>query len=101
MGPNRHSLLALPASAQSDFPTRPIKIVVPYSPGSGSDVLARTIAQGITERTGKAVIVENRDAGGEPFTFAVAKLATSPDVWRTSKNARDLIQCSDLGIGLA
>ena len=62
------------AHAQADFPNRPIKIVVPYSPGSGSDVLARTVAQGITEKTGKAVVVENREGGGSLIgTMAVAK----------------------------
>ena len=63
-----------PAHAQPDFPSRPIKIVVPYSAGTGSDALARTVAQGITEKTGKSVIVENRDGGGSLIgTLAVAK----------------------------
>jgi tripartite-type tricarboxylate transporter receptor subunit TctC len=69
---------ALPtlAWAQTDFPNRPIKIVVPYSPGSGSDVVARTVAQGITEKTGKAVIVENKEGAGSLIgTQAVAKSA--------------------------
>lgn len=62
------------AHAQSDFPSRPIKIVVPYSPGTGSDAVARTVAQGITEKTGKAVIVENRDGAGSLIgTMYVAK----------------------------
>ncbi|MBL0419275.1 tripartite tricarboxylate transporter substrate binding protein [Ramlibacter sp. AW1] len=65
---------ALPAHAQSDFPNRPIRIVVPYSAGTGSDALARTVAQGITDKTGKAVIVENREGGGSLIgTLAVAK----------------------------
>ena len=65
----------LPAHAQqSDFPNRPIRIVVPYSAGTGSDALARTVAQGITEKTGKAVIVENREGGGSLIgTTLVAK----------------------------
>ena len=56
--------LGTSAFAQSDFPNKPIRIVVPYSPGTGSDALARTVAQGITEKTGKQVNVENRDGGG-------------------------------------
>ena len=70
--------LGLPAlaRAQSDFPSKPIRIIVPYSPGTGSDALARTVAQGITERTGKQVNVENRDGGGSLIgTQAVVKAA--------------------------
>ena len=64
----------LPAWAQADFPSRPIKIVVPYSAGTGSDALARTVAQGVTEKTGKAMFVENRDGAGSLIgTMAVAK----------------------------
>ena len=70
--------LGLPdaARAQSDFPNKPIRIIVPYSPGTGSDALARTVAQGITEKTGKQVNVENRDGGGSLIgTQAVVKAA--------------------------
>ena len=66
--------IGLPAQAQADFPNRPIKIVVPYSAGTGSDALARTVAQGVTDKTGKPVIVENREGGGSLIgTMAVAK----------------------------
>ena len=62
------------AQAQSVYPNRPIKIVVPYSPGTGSDVLARTVAQSITEKTGHMVIIENREGGGSLIgTLAVVK----------------------------
>ena len=62
--------------AQSDYPSRPIRIVVPYSPGTGSDALARSIAQGITEKIGKVVVVENKEGGGSLIgTLAVAKAA--------------------------
>jgi len=66
--------IGLPAQAQSDYPNRPIRIIVPYSAGTGSDALARTVAQGITEKTGATVIVENREGGGSLIgTMAVAK----------------------------
>lgn len=66
------------AHAQSDFPNRPIKIIVPYSAGTGSDAVARTVAQGITEKTGKTVVVENREGGGSLIgTMAVVR--SSPD----------------------
>ena len=64
------------APAQGDFPNKPVRIVVPYSAGTGSDALARTVAQGITEKTGKQVYIENRDGGGSLIgTQAVAKAA--------------------------
>ena len=72
------ALLALPslAQAQAAFPSRPIKIIVPYSTGTGSDALARTVAQSITEKTGYTVIVENKEGGGSLIgTMAVASAA--------------------------
>jgi tripartite-type tricarboxylate transporter receptor subunit TctC len=69
-------VLGLPsiAPAQGAFPNRPIKIVVPYSAGTGSDVLARTVAQSITEKTGHTVIIDNKEGGGSLIgTQAVAK----------------------------
>lgn len=72
------ALAALPQTvwAQQEFPNRPIRIVVPYSAGTGSDVIARVIAQSITDKTGKSVIVENREGGGSLIgTQAVAKAA--------------------------
>jgi len=70
------ALLALSATtaiAQS-FPAKPVKIIVPSTPGDGSDILARSIAQKLTERWGQSVIVENRPgAGGVVGTEASAK----------------------------
>ena len=71
-------LFGLPslAQAQAVYPNRPIKIVVPYSAGTGSDALARTVAQSITEKTGHTVIVENKEGGGSLIgTMAVANAA--------------------------
>ena len=71
------ALAAGAALAQSGpFPNRPLKIIVPYSAGTGSDVLARTIGQNITEKTGQPVVIENRDGGGSLIgTMAAAKSA--------------------------
>ena len=71
------ALAASAALAQSGpFPNRPLKIIVPYSAGTGSDVLARTIGQNISEKTGQPVVIENRDGGGSLIgTMAVAKSA--------------------------
>ena len=70
------AVLATPAAWAQKFPSKPIKIVVPYTPGTGSDVLARTIAQSISEKTGFSVLVENREGAGSLIgTMAVAKAA--------------------------
>jgi tripartite-type tricarboxylate transporter receptor subunit TctC len=59
------ALAGTAALAQSGpFPNRAIKIIVPYSAGSGSDILARTIGQSVAEKSHQSVIVENRDGGG-------------------------------------
>lgn len=70
------AVAGLPASAwaDTDFPNRTIRIVVPYSAGTGSDAMARTIAQSITEKTGKIIVVENKEGAGSLIgTQAVAK----------------------------
>ena len=47
-----------------DFPTQPIKIVIPYAPGGGSDILARPVAVDMSERLKQAVVVDNRGGAG-------------------------------------
>jgi tripartite-type tricarboxylate transporter receptor subunit TctC len=47
------------AQAQTTYPDRPIKMIVPFSPGTGIDILARTVGQKMVMRMGQAVVVEN------------------------------------------
>ncbi len=81
---SRHAGLLLAASlalvggtalAQSGtFPNRSIKIIVPYSAGSGSDAVARTVGQAVSERAQQPVVIENREGGGSLVgTLAAAK----------------------------
>ena len=64
------------AQAQDGYPSRPIRLVVPFPPGGSPDILARTLAQKITEATGAAVVVENiPGAGGSIGADRVAKAA--------------------------
>jgi tripartite-type tricarboxylate transporter receptor subunit TctC len=65
--------VALQAAAQS-WPSKPIRIVVPYPPGGSSDIIARAISQPLSEALKQTVIVENKPgANGNTGTDAVAK----------------------------
>src|SRR3954453_8429321 len=70
------SSVALPARAQDDYPNRPLRIVVGFSPGGGPDVTARHIAQRLGEALRQAVIVENPPGAGG--TVAAAMVARGP-----------------------
>jgi tripartite-type tricarboxylate transporter receptor subunit TctC len=66
-----------PAHAQAQkYPSNTVRIVVPFAAGGGTDVLARTVAQGLSEKWGSSVIIDNRPgAGSSTGTDAVAKAA--------------------------
>jgi len=66
------------AQAQQYFPARPIRIVVPFSPGGGTDTLARIIAQKMSENWGQSVVIENRTGAGGTIGAGIAAKAT-PD----------------------
>jgi len=69
-------LLAAFAASAQPFPSKPIRLIVPYSTGSATDALARLIAQRLSDTVGQQVIVDNQPgANGIPATAAVAKAA--------------------------
>ena len=72
-------VLSLPALAQApaeSYPSRPVRLVVPYAPGGVSDITGRIVAQKMSELLGQSVVVENRaGAGGMVGTASVAKSA--------------------------
>ena len=77
------SLLGLAAVAQQalaadPYPTRPIKWIVPYPPAGTTDVLARIVAQWLTEKLGQSVIVENKPGAGNNLGTEAA-LSAPPD----------------------
>ena len=60
------ALLIIPAGvyAQQKYPVKPIRVLTPFAPGGGTDILARLIGPQVTETFGQPIIVENRPGGG-------------------------------------
>jgi tripartite-type tricarboxylate transporter receptor subunit TctC len=70
------ALAALPAMAQPQYPSKPIRLVVPFSAGSATDILARIIGARMGQNSGYQIIVDNRPgAGGTLGATGVAKAA--------------------------
>ncbi len=68
------ALLLLPTAAVAQPSQKPMRIIVPFAPGASADGIARAIANGLGERMGKTVVVENSvGAGGSLGLIAVAK----------------------------
>jgi tripartite-type tricarboxylate transporter receptor subunit TctC len=70
--------LALPPTetlAQPQYPARPVRIIVPTSPPGGADVVARALAQGLSERLGQQVIVDNRAGASTMLGHEIAAKA--------------------------
>jgi tripartite-type tricarboxylate transporter receptor subunit TctC len=69
------ALAAIDAAAQP-FPSRPIRLIVPYAPGGNTDIVARAYSQPLAERVGQPVVVDNR--GGAAGTLGVGLAAKAP-----------------------
>ena len=102
---DRRSLLALTglmlgglctgALAQSAYPTQNIKIVVPFTPGTGMDTIARVVAPRLAERLGQSVVVQNQPgASGNIGADAVAK--STPDGYTILMGANTMLMASQM-----
>ncbi len=66
--------LSAPALAQTDWPTRPVRVVIPYPPGSGTDFIVRALAERLSRQLGQQFVVEHRSgAAGALGAEAVAR----------------------------
>src|SRR5262245_56792798 len=64
------------AAVFQDYPSRPIRLIVPFAPGGGTDITARAVAQKLTESWGQAVVTDNRPgANGTIGADLMAKAA--------------------------
>ena len=73
---------AAAAQAQENFPNRPIRIVIPYSPGSVADVFARIVAQNMQEQWKGSIVVESKSgANGSIAAEEVARAAPDGYTW--------------------
>jgi len=92
------AVVATPATAQGKYPERPIRMVLPVTPGGGTDIVSRLIAQKLSDAMGQPVVIENRGgAGGNIASEIVAKAppdgytllvvtaahATNPSLYKT------------------
>lgn len=69
---------AFDAIAQEKFPSRPIRLVVPYAPGGATDIISRLLAQALTEKLGQQVLVDNRPGANAMIGAGIVAKAT-PD----------------------
>jgi tripartite-type tricarboxylate transporter receptor subunit TctC len=64
-----------PAHAQVSFPVKPMRFIVPFAPGGGTDLIARVLGQRLTDAWGRAVIVDNRPGAGSTIGTGIAAKA--------------------------
>ncbi|MBS1218573.1 MAG: bugT5, partial [Proteobacteria bacterium] len=68
--------IAAQAAAPASYPSRPVRIIVPFGAGSATDVVARTVGQNLAEGLGQAMIIDNR--AGANGTIGAELAAKSP-----------------------
>jgi tripartite-type tricarboxylate transporter receptor subunit TctC len=69
-------MFAVPVLAHAAYPERPIRIVVPFAPGGGTDIVARKLGEAMASDLGQAVIIENKPGAGT--IIGTSAVATSP-----------------------
>jgi len=86
---------SLGAGAQGAFPSQPIRIIVPFTPGTGMDTIARVVAPRLSERLGQSVVVQNQPgASGNIGAEAVARSA--PDGHTVLMGANTMLMAAQM-----
>ncbi len=83
------------ALAQQDYPSKPVRIIVPFPPGGSTDPMARMVAGKLTERWGKTVIVDNRPGGNTIIGTSIVAKAT-PDGYTMGWGGSSLLSTPNL-----
>src|SRR3954468_23267109 len=65
------------SAVAADFPTKPVRLIVPYPPGGGNDTISRLLAPKFTESTGQQLIIDNRPGAGTTIGTALAARAVA------------------------
>ena len=73
------SLASIAIAHSQVYPNKPIRLVVPSAPGGGTDIVARLIAQGLTESWGQTVVVDNRGGAGGMVGVTTVARGSAPD----------------------
>jgi len=71
------ALIAVAATAAAQYPTKPVKVIVPFAVGGTGDIVARLVAIKLTEQTGQPFVVENRTGAGGRIGYEAAAKSTS------------------------
>ena len=72
------TLPAAPSAAADDYPDRPIRLIVPFAPGGGTDITARVLADPMGKALGQTIVVDNRPGAGSMIGSSIAAKST-PD----------------------
>jgi len=71
-------ITAMPAFGQNEFPDRPIRVIMPFAPGGGGDLVVRSVADKMAQKIGQPIVVENRP-GASGFIGAQVVAKSAPD----------------------
>lgn len=91
------ALAIQPAMAQSSYPTRPIELVVPFTAGGGTDVLARAFGEAMRKQTGQTILVVNKPGASGAVGLAEV-IGARPDGYKLAMMTGELTALPHLGI---